>query len=76
MNNQQSTQKGTLTFSLPEQKVEFMAAVRAMDLLSTLQDVDNELRNYIKHEDSRQVDPIEFMEEVRSYIWDETSRHD
>ncbi len=40
---------GLLSFSLPEEQVEFEQAVKAGGMYCVLNDLDNELRNHLKH---------------------------
>lgn len=40
---------GTLSFSLPEEQVEFDQACKAGDMYSVLNELDSELRNHLKH---------------------------
>jgi hypothetical protein len=41
---------GSLSFSLPEEQVEFEQAVKAGDMYSVLVELDGELRNHLKHD--------------------------
>lgn len=58
--------KAILEFDLPEEQAEFTLAAWAGDLAACLQDVDNKLRNQLKHghhEDAERV-----MAECRTLI--------
>lgn len=51
----------TLTFSLPEETGEAVAAMRAMELTSALQDIDNRARSSLKYDGDHQ----RALEEIR-----------
>lgn len=55
----------TLTFSLPEEKVEVSAAMRAMELAGALHDIYNRARHSLKHGNNHQ----ESLEEIREIAW-------
>jgi len=41
--------RATLTFELPEDRADFLAAANASSLASLLEDIDNEIRSHLKH---------------------------
>ena len=57
--------KLTLEFDLPAEKVEASAASQAMDLVSTLNAIDERARTCLKFES---VSPIEALAEIRSIV--------
>jgi hypothetical protein len=71
----------TLTFDLPQEAPEHMAAVKGVDTILLLDDLINEIRSYLKHECGefkfwRNEEGTECkacpetLEKVRSYIWE------
>lgn len=59
--------KAILVFDLPEEDCNFKIASTAMDWATALQDVDNEVRNWLKYEHSFRT-PEEALEKVREFI--------
>ena len=60
---------GSLSFSLPEEQVEFEQAVKAGDMYSVLCELDGELRNHLKHDSRPHWDNIT-VEEIRQILND------
>lgn len=61
---QEAMPTATLTFTLPEEEPEFIAASRSMSLASSLRAIDERCRIAIKHEDSAS----QVLEEIRGMI--------
>lgn len=73
--------KATLEFTLPEENIDHICAVKGMDTILIIDDLLNEIRSYLKHGDGefRQwKDDIgdthdgceHTLEKVASYIWE------
>jgi hypothetical protein len=61
--------KAILEFSLPEEADEHLTAVKAGDWQMALWDVDQKLREIVKHgEDDKQAD---WAQELRDYIYEQ-----
>lgn len=59
--------KATLDFNLPEESAEFLHAVRGVRYYSALLDLDNKIRNYLKHNENNT--PIDhFLSNLRADI--------
>lgn len=59
--------KATLSFTLPEEQVEFEMACKAVDFSCVLEEIQNELRNHLKHNSHPQWD-TQTVEEIRAII--------
>jgi len=66
--------KARLHFDLPEENAEFLAASRAMDLLTTLRDIDNLCRQVARHGCGPET-AEKLAEEIRTLVWDELMMH-
>lgn len=64
--------KATLEFNLPEDKAELDLATMAGEMFSTICEVDNILRNHLKHGDEQR--DREVMERCRRELADITAR--
>jgi FKBP-type peptidyl-prolyl cis-trans isomerase (trigger factor) len=66
--------KGILAFNLPEEKDEFKIASNAMDWALTVWDLDQYLRDKIKHSDHSEEDKIIFkmVQDQLSQILDDS----
>jgi hypothetical protein len=73
--------KATLTFDLPQEAPEHMAAVKGLDTILLLDDLISEIRSFLKHEcgqfkswrneEGTECNACpETLEKVRSYIWE------
>ena len=60
---------GSLSFSLPEEQVEFEQSVKAGDMYSVLVELDSELRNHLKHDTHPNWDGVT-VEEIRKILND------
>lgn len=58
----------TLEFDLPEEEVEFRAAVQGSQAKARLWDIDQRCRSLIKYNDAASDDAIRLAEEIRSMI--------
>lgn len=58
--------KGILEFDLPEERVEFAWATNAWSLVLCLNEVDQKLRNHLKHGSSESAEDV--MTECRRMI--------
>lgn len=59
--------KGTLTFNLPEEQVEFLTAQKGIVYQGALQDMDNYLRGRLKHEELSD-DVSKALQDARDYL--------
>ena len=59
--------KATLAFELPEQKIEFLAAVFGIDILSTLTEIKEYLRTQLKYQELSD-ETRETLERVRATV--------
>lgn len=59
--------KGTLSFNLPEEQVEFEMACKALDFNCVLDEFDNELRNHLKYDSHPHWDS-QTVEEIRTIL--------
>ena len=59
--------KHTITFDLPEEKEEMLIAVHAMSWALAVWDLDQKLREYLKHGHKFKT-PDETLESVREYL--------
>lgn len=59
--------KVIIEFTLPEQEREFRIALRGMDWAIALQDVDNQIRTWLKYRYSFRT-PEEALEKTRAFI--------
>jgi|DEB19_MinimDraft_3_1074340.scaffolds.fasta_scaffold30094_2 uncharacterized protein (UPF0147 family) len=62
--------KATLTFNLPEEKHEHERAVHAMEAFSLLHEIDQHLRNVVKHNEGAYESPEALASHVREQIWE------
>ena len=62
--------KATLEYNLPEDTQEHLRAVQANHAWSALYDIDNMLRNLLKHGDDRYKNVEELAQALRSEISD------
>jgi hypothetical protein len=73
--------KATLEFTLPEERVEHICAVKGMDAILIVDDLLSEIRSFLHHEggefkswrneDGTQCKgDFETLEKVRNYIWE------
>jgi hypothetical protein len=60
--------KAILEFSLPEEADEHLTAVKAGDWQMALWDVDQRLREIVKHGDDKQAD---WAQEIRDYLYEQ-----
>jgi hypothetical protein len=60
---------GTLSFTLPEEQVEFERACKAGDIYCVLDRFDGELRNHLKHNSHPDLDDAT-VEKVRQILHD------
>lgn len=60
--------KANLEFSLPEERAEFEAAAKALDILSVLGEHDEWLRSKMKHGNLTDDQHL-ILEECRSHLW-------
>jgi len=61
--------RAVLEFNLPEEADEHLTAVRAMDWQMTLWDVDQRLREIVKHgDDDAKAD---WAQEIRDYLYEQ-----
>lgn len=59
--------KSTLTFTLPDEQVEFLAAIRGQQALSVLWEIDQHCRSIVKHGDPS-PDVRQLCEHIREMI--------
>lgn len=69
--------KAVLEFNLPEEEFEFDLASKSFPLLQLVEDLDQELRNFLKYgtipfDKSTITTPEEMAEAIREWIGDET----
>ena len=60
--------KAILEFNLPEEKYEHERAVRAMDAFSLLHEIDQHLRNVVKHGEGAYESPEDLAKHIREQI--------
>ena len=61
--------EGILKYNLPEERNEFNVALHGLDFYLALMDVDNELRNILKHDVETKLEtPEDALEYVRELI--------
>ena len=61
--------RATLEFNLPEEKREHLYAVHGMDFLCSLFDLDQALRQQIKHNHpGRSADYLQACEDIRGWL--------
>jgi hypothetical protein len=61
--------KAILEFNIPEEQEEFEIASNAWKLKSIIVELDNRLRNVLKHEqDSHTVDELNSSKKIRDYL--------
>lgn len=65
--------KATIEFTLPEEQEEHLRAARANDAWCALYDIDNMLRNLLKHGDNRYKTVEELATAVREITLDAIS---
>jgi len=65
--------KSTLKFTLPEERYEYLAAARASELLSVLNDIDRACRQVVKI-DSTPAE-VQLAEKIREIVWTELGMH-
>jgi hypothetical protein len=58
--------KATLEYKLPEETYEYMRAAQANDAWAALYEIDNMLRNLLKHGDSRYKTIEELAQAIRT----------
>ena len=68
--------KATLTFTLPEENAEFIAASEAQAILAALQDFDRELRNQAKYKDNDTMSIDDVRDLLRRCLDDYSVRSD
>jgi hypothetical protein len=68
---------GTLSYSLPEEQVEFEQAVKAGDMYCVLTNLDSELRNHLKHDTHPHWDgtTVEEIRKILNELMDDRSIH-
>ena len=59
--------KATLEFSLPEESYQLKRAIQGPDLCAALSDLDNQLRNWLKHGHSF-ASSTEALEATRGFL--------
>lgn len=66
--------KAQLTYNLPDEKQDFTLASKAWEWADTLWQVDQKLRNYLKHgHDFKTTD--EALEDIRNHIYELMTEH-
>lgn len=68
--------KATLKFDLDEERYEFMCAVHGHEFYSMLRDIDNKLRNLLKHGGISEISSDKLAEEIRVDISEVISKID
>jgi hypothetical protein len=66
--------KATLEYNLPEEQDLYIGACQGVNIKSVVRDIDNEMRNWLKHGHSfKSAD--EALEKVRQMLYDDLNRY-